>query len=73
MGDNSLYRELLQKAGSSAQNLEKFKEKFAPFFVEASCALLSRFVASSLPIPLGVSSSPVAEKCTLLGLPLDGA
>ena len=33
-GDDSPYRELLREAGSLDENLEKFKEKFMPFFVE---------------------------------------
>lgn len=33
-GDDSCYRELLRDAGSEEENLEHFKEKFMPFFVE---------------------------------------
>lgn len=33
-GDDSAYRELLREVGSQEENLEHFKEKFMPFFVE---------------------------------------
>jgi hypothetical protein len=33
-GDDSAYRNLIREAGSGDENLEKFKEKFMPFFVE---------------------------------------
>lgn len=33
-GDDSLLREMVSKNGKSLENLEKFKEKYMPFFVE---------------------------------------
>ncbi len=33
-GNDSYYRDMLRERGSSEENLEKFKEKFMPFFVE---------------------------------------
>jgi hypothetical protein len=33
-GDNSVYRKLLEEAGSTEESLVRFQEKFMPFFVE---------------------------------------